>query len=216
MHKKLISLYEIIFQRYPIINAIVLLSIYWVMDGALLNVTKDIGRWQANLSLLSTLILFCLYYVIPYLVTKTTDTYPGKDTPSQVKNKKKYVVIMFCLLILLTSIIPLGYDKIITNKLPSISSAYYPSQIYVLIGIAPIMEECIFRYFLYDKWARLRYGTIKGALITGFLFVICHPVLDLSSFILYGIPTVLFYLIYDSYGLYGSITAHILFNVIAL
>lgn len=204
------------FHKRPILNGILILAIYWVMDDLLLNVTDHVDKWQIILSLGMTLMIFYLYYVLGYIF----DCYPAaleyKDIPSNVKNRKKYVMTMFYLLLVLTITIPLGYDTIITKWIPILNQTYYPSQVLLLVCIAPILEELVFRYFLYDQWARIKYGPIKGMIVTGFLFVICHPVTDINSMILYWVPTILFYLIYDSFGLYGSILAHILFNLIAL
>lgn len=204
------------FHKRPILNGILILAIYWVMDDLLLNVTDHVDKWQIILSLGMTLMIFYLYYVLGYIF----DCYPAalgyKDIPNNVKNRKKYVMTMFYLLLVLTITIPLGYDTIITKWIPILNQTYYPSQVLLLVCIAPILEELVFRYFLYDQWARIKYGPIKGMIATGFLFVICHPVTDINSMILYWVPTILFYLIYDSFGLYGSILAHILFNLIAL
>ena len=82
--------------------------------------------------------------------------------------------------------------------------------------MAPVMEELSFRYLLYDRWAKPRFGTVKAVLLTGFLFVICHPVGNINAMILYWIPTLAFYLVYDSFGLYGSIVAHMIYNFVAL
>lgn len=211
----LANAYQKGFQKHPVGNAFLILAVYWVMDSQLLNVFEDIGSWPAVLGISMTLMIFYLYYVLGYILGYQGEG-DGHDVPQSIKNRKKYVMGMFSVLIILTIAIPLGYDKIITKWLPAIDTVYYPSQVLLLVCIAPIMEELVFRYFLYDRWARIKYGTVKGILATGFIFVICHPVSDLNSIILYWVPTLLFYLIYDSFGLYGSITAHILFNLIAL
>lgn len=204
------------FHKRPIVNGILILVIYWILDDLLLNVTDYVGNWQIILSLGLTIMIFYLYYVLGYILGCYPTTNGYKDIPNTVKNRKKYVITMFYLILVLTITIPLGYDTIITKWIPILDHTYYPSQVLLLVCIAPILEELVFRYFFYDQWARIKYGSIKGMIATGFLFVICHPVTDIDSMILYWVPTILFYLIYDSFGLYGSILAHILFNLIAL
>lgn len=200
-------------QEHPICTAVILLILYFIMDDVLLDVKENAKTETIFLCLFITLAVFYSCYVMGY---QTGAYQRGKDIPIFIRHQKRYMTWMFWILTILTGIISLGYDEIITRWMPNLNNVYYPSQVLLLVLIAPIIEELAFRYFLYERWALKKYGTIVGVLITGLLFVICHPVTGMDSMILYWIPTLLFYLIYDSFGIYGSIAAHILFNFIAL
>ena len=202
------------FTGHPVTACIIILGLYFVMDALLLNVTENAGAGISAACLLLTLVVFYGCYVYGY--QKGVQTFNGKDVPCFIKNKKRYIIIMFRIITLLTILIPLGYDEIITKWMPNLDHVYYSSQVFLYVLIAPILEELSFRYFLYDRWAKPKFGMIKGIAISGFLFVICHPVGNINALILYWVPALLFYLVYDSFGLYGSILAHIIFNFIAL
>lgn len=201
-------------ETHPRVVSAVLIILYFIMDAGMLNVAENAHDGLSIFCILFTLLLFYHLYVAGYQIGINHTA--AKDIPAFIRNKRKYVFAMFHILILLTIGIALGYDEIITRWMPNLDAVYYPSQVFVLVLIAPVIEELAFRYFLYDKWAKPAYGLWKGLLISGILFVICHPVTDLNGMILYWMPTILFYLMYESFGLYGSILAHIVFNFIAL
>lgn len=201
-------------EKKPLWTAVILIVLYFLMEYILLDVVEDAGAVVSSVCILLALGLFYSLYVAGYQIN-----YPmreGKDIPAYVEKKRRFVLRCFRIMTLLTIIIPLGYDEIIIKWMPNLRMVYYESQVYLYILIAPIFEELTFRYFLYDKWARPKWGALKGFLISGILFVICHPVANLESMVLYWVPTLLFYLVYDSFGLYGSIAAHMIFNFIAL
>lgn len=200
------------FHTHPIVVAILLLSIYFTMDSNLLNVNKDIGMFPVRFFLFFTTAVLYLCYVNGYVFGVSK---PGIDLPGFVKHPKRYVIGIFGLLTILTIIIAFGYDGII-KCMPNLDAVYYPSQIYLMVWIAPVFEELVFRYYLYDNWARKKYGKILGIIFTGIIFVFCHPITDINSLVLYWIPTLLFYMVYETFGLYGSILVHILYNLIAL
>lgn len=202
------------FQRKPFWTGFSLIVIYFLMDTYLLNTNEEMDTTTLGLCLGFSLALFYLYYVHSRIFGP--ERKGAKDIPSFCKNQKRVVWIGYFILILLSVLLFLGYEPIATDWFPSLGNTYYRSQLTLLLLIAPIIEELSFRYFLYDRWARRKYGIVKGILLTGLIFVICHPVANIQSMILYWVPTLAFYLIYESFGLYGSIAAHMIFNFVAL
>lgn len=99
---------------------------------------------------------------------------------------------------------------------PVESISYSRSQLITILVLAPIMEELTYRYLVYDKWAKKRFGWFKGMLLVGLIFIITHPITGMSGFVLYWLPTIVLYLTYNEYGLYMSIFIHIVFNIIAI
>ena len=198
---------------HPVFSGLFIFLVYLIMDDALLNVSKNAGAGLSTGCLLLTLVIFYIFYVSGYA---SGHPLQGEDVPACINRKKSYVIWMFRVMTVLTVIIPLSYDEIITKWMPNLDVVYYPSQVFLLVLIAPILEELTFRYFFYDQWAKQKFGVVKGILIVGFLFVICHPVGNLNGLLTYSVPTLLFFLMYDSCGLYGSIAAHVIFNFIAL
>lgn len=211
--KKILTKNYKFFQKHPIYTALSLITLYFIYDIYLLNLYNDSATKLAWLGLALVYVIFYVYYIHGYVVNCLPKR--RRDQPEDWKHPRRNVLIGYVLLIIITLVGAISYPYWI-KAFPGVESAYYPSQVILLVLIAPIMEELCFRYFLYDRWARLRFGVWKGILLTGFLFVICHPVSDLRGVLLYWAPTICFYFVYDSFGLYGSIAAHMIFNFIAL
>lgn len=201
------------FQKHPVYTAVSLIILYFLCDIYLLNLYDDSATNLAITSLILVLLLFYFYYVHGYVVGCLPKQ--KQDIPTTWKHPKRIVLIGYGLIGILTLFLAIGYP-IWIKAFSNVDGAYYQSQVILLICIAPVVEELCFRYFLYDRWARVRFGKWKGLLLTGFLFVLCHPVSDIQSMVLYWMPTICFYFVYDSFGLYGSIVVHMLFNFIAL
>lgn len=202
------------FQKKPFWTGMSLIILYFLMDAYLLDTGEELKTITLGLCLGGSLGLFYLYYVHGRLFgPERKDT---KDIPSFIKNKKRASGIGFLILLLISVLLFIGYDPIATDWFSSLGETYYRSQLTLLLLIAPMIEELAFRYFLYDRWARRKYGVVKGILLTGLIFVICHPVGNIQSIILYWVPTLVFYMIYETFGLYGSITTHMIFNFVAL
>ena len=199
---------------HPVTSAAVLLAVYFLMDSYMLNCKDELGGMASGACLAFAFLLFYIGYVARYQFGNAPDG--CKDMPGWVRNRKHYAVDVFLLLGIFVAVVALGYDAVMENCFPNLGVTYYRSQVFLLVFIAPLLEELVFRYFLYDRWARIKFGVWKGVLLSGFIFVICHPVTGLDSLVLYWAPTILFYLIYDSFGLYGSVVAHMVFNFIAL
>lgn len=201
-------------QGHPVMMAVIALASYFLLDSYMLNTLTELGDHQTLFCLSIAFAIFYIGYVMQYQFRCQVSG--GKDIPAWVRNRRGYAVTFFWALVLIGHIVFISYDAIILNCFPNLESTYYRSQVFLLIFIAPILEELVFRYFLYDRWAQIKFGTVKGMLLTGLLFVVCHPVTSVDGLILYWVPTLLFYLIYDSFGLYGSVIAHMVFNFIAL
>lgn len=54
---------------------------------------------------------------------------------------------------------------------------------------------------------------ISGSILD---FVMFHPVTNMHALVIYWVPTLLFFLVYYEFGLYGSIVIHILYNMMAI
>lgn len=201
-------------QAHPIKMAAAVLAIYFLMDSYMLNTLKEIGERKTALCFSFAFALFYIGYVAQYHFRCPAPI--GKDIPGWIKNPRNYVLNLFLILVIIVQAVSLSYDAIILNWFPNLEITYYRSQVFLLVFIAPVLEELTFRYFLYDRWARIKFGEIKGILLTSFIFVICHPVTNIESMILYWWPALAFYLVYESFGLYGSIAAHMVFNFLAL
>lgn len=206
MKDSMLSKFNSAINARPYITAIVVLASYFIMDAALLNVDRDAGWLSVTACLCVTLALFYACYAMQYQFGFQAAT----------RKKKMSVVVMFAVLSIVSFIILFAYEDIVAGWFPNLNNIYYPSQVLLLVLIAPISEELVFRYLLYDKWTKTKFGVLRGILLTSILFVICHPVTNIESMVLYWIPALLFYLVYESFGLYGSILAHMVFNFIAL
>lgn len=201
---------------YPVTAAVILIAAYFIMDMYLLGVSEEVETKTQALCLAGVLSVFYLFYVHQKLFRRKKQK--GNDLPGFIADKYQnlYVILGFLVLTGLSAVLFFGYGTITTDWFPKLGDEYYQSQILLLVLMAPVMEELSFRYLLYDRWAKPRFGTVKAVLLTGFLFVICHPVGNINAMILYWIPTLAFYLVYDSFGLYGSIVAHMIYNFVAL
>lgn len=202
------------FLKKPFWTGMSLIILYFLMDAYLLDTGEEMEPVLLGLCLGASLALFYLYYVHGRVFGP--ERKGAIDIPSFCKHPKQAAGIGFLILVLLSVLLFVGYQPMMTDWFPSLGDHYYRSQLTLLLLIAPMIEELSFRYFLYDRWARRKYGIVKGILLTGLIFVICHPVGNIQSMILYWVPTLAFYLIYETFGLYGSIAAHMIFNFVAL
>lgn len=139
----------------------------------------------------------------------------------QIKNntpkKELYIELVFFIAIITVSlIIGLGYNNILKAILPNLQKTTTQSELIVFLIIAPIMEEVVFRKLLYDNWAFDKFGRLKAMLVVGLLFVLTHPIVSFGGFILYWLPTLLFFMVYDLAGIKASIGVHFIYNLVAL
>lgn len=201
-------------QKNPKMAVLVMVVVYFMLDCLMMN--KDQTLHTALITVFTFLAPSTLYsyYVYDY----QRELYPegGTDVPGFVKNKKRYVTFGW-LIILLWGIIFLIIEPIVVPRFfPVLDKTYYRQQIMLILFIAPVMEEIIFRYLLYDRWLKRKWGWFWGFMAASFIFVLCHPVTNMHSLVIYWVPTVLFFLVYREFGLYGSILIHMIYNMMAI
>lgn len=201
-------------QKNPKIAVLVMVVVYFMLDCLMMD--KDQTLHTALIAVFTFLAPSTLYsyYVYDY----QRELYPegGTDVPGFVKNKKRYVTFGW-LIILVWGLIFLIIEPIIVPKFfPVLDETYYRQQIMLMLFIAPVMEEIIFRYLLYDRWLKRKWGWFWGFVAASFIFVLCHPVTNMHSLVIYWVPTVLFFLVYREFGLYGSIVIHMIYNMMAI
>ena len=201
-------------QNNPKLTILVLLVTYWLLDYMMMNTAENLHiALIVIFTLLAPSTLYS-YYVNDY----QRELYPtgGTDMPKFVKDKKKYATFGWLQITIWGVVLLMAEPFIVEKFFPVLNSTYYQSQIMLMLFIAPIMEEIIFRYLRYDRWLRRKFGWFWGFVVASFIFVICHPVTNMHSLIIYWAPTLLFFLIYHEFGLYGSIVMHMIYNMMAI
>lgn len=201
-------------QKNPKVIALTMIILYFLMNYLMTDLAETVSvPLIAVCVLVAPFMLYC-YYVNDYC----REQYPvgGTDVPEFVKNEKRYVLIGWLAILISGIIILIAEPFVVPKCFPVLDTTYYQSQIILMAFIAPVMEELIFRYLLYDRWLRRKWGWFWGFMAVAFLFVMCHPVTNVHSFVIYWVPTVLFFLIYHEFGLYGSIVIHMIYNMMAM
>jgi membrane protease YdiL (CAAX protease family) len=195
--------------------------------------------WEANLLVASLLILvmigggiagafglsvllivFQLLVLLPGMVWMAIRRYPLKPT-LRLHNINRQTVIWSVLIGLVCWPIVAGMATLIEQGLSRIGpgpQVPYPTSaiesiVYavVLIVLAPITEEPIFRGFVMSAW--LRRGTFPGLLLSGFLFASIH--LQIAAILPIALLGIVFgFLVQRSNSLYSSIIAHICYNTV--
>lgn len=207
-------------QDHTKVSFFILVAMYFLLDYMMMENARD-------MDLLLTIIFFILavtslytFYVVDYV--KGRQPMGVTDIPAFMRDKKrdavrKRYVIVGWLAIMVWGIIFLICEPLVVPKFFfMVDSTYYPAQIVLMLFIAPVMEEVTFRYLLYDRWLKQKWGWFWGFMAASFIFVICHPVTNIHALVIYWIPTVLFFLVYQEFGLYGSIVVHMLYNMMAI
>lgn len=201
-------------QRNPKLAVLVLIVIYFLLDYMMMNAADGL---HPALTVIFTMLapsMLYSYYVFDY----QRDIFPqgGSDVPKFVKNKKKFVTFGW-LAVTVWGVIFLVAEPYAMPKLfPVLDSNYYRPQILLMLFIAPVMEEVIFRYLLYDRWLKRKWGWFWGFAAASLVFVVCHPVTNTHALVIYWVPTLLFFLVYEEFGLYGAILIHMLYNMMAI
>lgn len=203
-----------IVQKNPKLTILVMVVTYFMLDYLMMDADFELHMgFIIGFTLLAISTLYS-YYGFDY----HREIYPvgGTDVPGFIKNKKRFVLIGW-IVIAVWGILLLVFEPILVPKFfPVLDSTYSESQIMLMVFIAPVMEEITFRYLLYDRWLKRKWGWFLGFLASSLIFVLCHPVTDLHSAVVYYVPTILFFLIYRECGLYGSILMHMIYNMIAI
>lgn len=189
------------------ISGIVLIASYYLFDKELLGPNQLIREADQSMLIFALISSWIIYYV-----TYLHDQLKGE----QSKKKRTIEIVFFVGLIILSSTLIIGYDTILPMILPTIQKSNYKAELMVFLILAPIIEETTYRKLFYNQWARPKYGKIKGGALIGFIFVITHPVVSLGGFILYWIPTLMFFMVYDLGGIKASIIIHFLYNLVAI
>lgn len=201
-------------QRNPKLCTMIMIVMYFLLEYLMVENTESMDRILIVIFTMLTPSMLYSYYVSDY--HRGINPQGGTDMPKFVKNKKKYAIIGW-LGITIWGVLFLIFEPVVVPKFfKLLDNTYYGSQIMLMLYIAPVMEEIAFRYLLYDRWLRRKLGWFWGFMAASLLFVICHPVTNVHSLIIYWAPTLLFFLIYHEFGLYGSIIMHIIYNMIAI
>lgn len=201
-------------QGNPKLAVIVLVATYFLIDYLMVEKGEGLGTaWTAIFTMLAPSILYS-YYVNDY----QRGIYPagGTDIPGFVRDKRKYAIAGWLAICACGILFLVAGPFLVPRFFPVVDNTYYRSQVMLMVFIAPVMEEVIFRYLLYDRWLRRKWGWFWGFLASSFVFVVCHPVTDIHSLVIYWAPTVLFFLVYHEFGLYGSIVMHMVYNMMAI
>lgn len=201
-------------QRNPKLCTMIMIVMYFLLEYLMVENTESMDRILIVIFTMLAPSMLYSYYVSDY--HRGINPQGGTDMPKFVKNKKKYAIIGW-LGITIWGVLFLIFEPVVVPKFfKLLDNTYYGSQIMLMLYIAPVMEEIAFRYLLYDRWLRRKLGWFWGFVAASLLFVICHPVTNVHSLIIYWAPTLLFFLIYHEFGLYGSIIMHIIYNMIAI
>lgn len=201
-------------QRNPKLCTMIMIVMYFLLEYLMVENTESMDRILIIIFTMLAPSMLYSYYVSDY--HRGINPQGGTDMPKFVKNKKKYAIIGW-LGITIWGVLFLIFEPVVVPKFfKLLDNTYYGSQIMLMLYIAPVMEEIAFRYLLYDRWLRRKMGWFWGFMAASLLFVICHPVTNVHSLIIYWAPTLLFFLIYHEFGLYGSIIMHIIYNMIAI
>ncbi len=93
------------------------------------------------------------------------------------------------------------------------SELFYKTVLFMLaVVLAPVVEEYVFRYFIYDRLLLPRMPALSAAVISAALFTLLHYNIG-------GVPTffglgLFCAYIYERYGYYGAVAAHGISNLV--
>lgn len=201
-------------QRNPKLCTMIMVVMYFLLEHLMVGNSESMNMTLIVIFTMLAPSMLYSYYAGDY--HRGINPQGGTDMPKFVKDKKKYAVIGW-LGITVWGVLFLIFEPVVVPRFfKLLDDTYYGSQIMLMLYIAPIMEEIAFRYLLYDRWLRRKMGWFWGFMAASLLFVICHPVTNVHSLIIYWAPTLLFFLVYHEFGLYGSIIMHIIYNMIAI
>lgn len=193
---------------------LVLIVMYWLLDYMMMSHPDEINRVMTVIFTMLAPSMLYSYYVSD--CHKGLFPKGGTDIPAFVKNRKKYAVAGW-IAITIWSVLFLALEPLVVPRFfKLVDETYYSSQLALMIIVAPVMEEIIFRYLLYDRWLRRKWGWFWGFVVASFVFVVCHPITNVHALVIYWVPTLLFFLVYHEFGLYGSIIMHMVYNIMAL
>lgn len=201
-------------QSNPKLTVFVLAATYFLLDYVMMDAAEQTPMWLSVIFFLLASSTLFSFYVNDY--QRGLGPRDGTDVPKFIKNKQKYTT-MGWFIITAWGILFLIIEPIVVPRFFKVlDETYHQSQIILMLLIAPIMEEITFRYLLYDRWLRKKLGWLGGFLVASLIFVMFHPVINTHALIIYWVPTVLFFLIYHEFGLYGAMLMHMIYNMMAI
>lgn len=201
-------------QSNPKLSTFTLIVTYFLLDYVMMDMAQETPMWLSVIFVLLAASTLFSFYVNDY--QRGLGPRDGTDMPGFVKNKARYATIGW-LVITGWGILFLILEPLVVPKFFEVmDTAYHQSQIILMLFIAPVMEEIAFRYLLYDRWLRKKLGWLGGFLVASLIFVVFHPVTNAHALIIYWAPTVLFFLVYHEFGLYGAILMHMIYNMMAI
>ena len=196
------------------LSMLILIVMYFLLDYMLVDQAAEMNYvWVIMFTLLAPSMLYSYY---------TGDCHKGlfpkggTDIPMFVKDKKKYALTGWAVITGWAVLFLITEPFVVPRFFKMLDETYYSPQLALFLVIAPIMEEIIFRYLLYDRWLRKKWGWFWGFMAASLVFVICHPITNMHALVIYWLPTLLFFIVYHEFGLYGSIAMHIIYNLVAL
>lgn len=201
-------------QSNPKLSTFVLIVTYFLLDYVMMDSAENTPMWLSVVFVLLAVSTLFSFYVNDY--QRGLGPKDGTDVPAFVKNRQKYTLMGWAV-IGIWGILFLILEPIVVPKFfEMVDTTYHQSQIILMLFIAPVMEEIAFRYLLYDRWLRKKLGWLGGFLVASLIFVVFHPVTNAHALIIYWAPTLLFFLVYHEFGLYGSILMHMIYNMMAI
>ena len=195
-------------------SMLILIVIYFLLDYMMMGKADEMNRVAIIIFTMLAPSMLYSYYAGDY----HRGLFPkgGTDMPVFVKDKKKYALVGWLLITGYAVLFLIMEPVVVPRFFKVVDETYHSSQLALLLIIAPIMEEIVFRYLLYDRWLRKKWGWFWGFMAASFVFVICHPITNVHALVIYWVPTVLFFLVYHEFGIYGSILMHMIYNIMAL
>lgn len=196
------------------LSMLVLIVMYFLLDYMMMTKPDEMSMVAVVIFTMLAPSMLYSYYVSD--CHKGLFPKGGTDMPAFVKNKKKYAIIGWAVITVWSVIFLIAEPFVVPRLFKLLDETYHSSQLALMVVIAPIMEEIIFRYLLYDRWLRKKWGWFWGFVAASIVFVVCHPITNTHALVIYWVPTLLFFLVYHEFGMYGSIIMHMIYNIMAL
>jgi uncharacterized protein len=191
-----------------------------LLTALVLLLTAFAAALVAGLGLSALLLIVQLLVVLPGLVWMLVRRYPLRQTlrlePLAGRTALWSAAIglaCYPVVVGLASLIELGLKRIGPSPQPPAPASALEAVAYalVLIFVAPLTEEPIFRGFVLTAW--LRRGAVPGLVMSALLFASIHfQIVALLPIALLGV--VFAFLVQRSGSLYSSMTAHACYNTL--
>lgn len=192
-------------KEHPVFSGIAFIILFYIFDSYASENFMIIDNKTYAIIITALLVVFYTTYTMTKLESETLTA-----------KQRKFNIGAFAVLSIISIVAFAFYDPVIGTILPSIHASHNKSQILLWILVAPVVEELVFRYLFYDKWALSKFKKPIAMLIVLIIFVMLHPVTDMQSFVMHLLPALLLFMTYDMAGIYTSITVHMIFNTLSL